>query len=131
MPRYFALAVVGFFASLGLPGLNGFISEVMVFLGAFRADETILPHARVLTLCASVGVVLTAGYILWCMQRVFLGEPKPEYAQFKDVNAIETFTLAPLAALCIVLGIWPIIALRVFDGTMLALIRYLYPSAGV
>jgi NADH-quinone oxidoreductase subunit M len=131
MPRYFALAVVGFFASLGLPGLNGFISEVMVFLGAFRADETILPHARVLTLCASVGVVLTAGYILWCMQRVFLGEPKPEYAQFKDVNAIETFTLAPLAALCIVLGIWPIIALRVFDGTMLALIRYLYPSAGM
>jgi NADH-quinone oxidoreductase subunit M len=128
MPRYFALAIVGFFASLGLPGLNGFISEVMVFLGAFRADPAVLPHARAITLAASVGVVLTAGYILWCVQRVFLGEAKPEYESFSDANAREIFTLAPLAVLCIVLGIYPTIALRVFDGTMGALIRQLYPS---
>jgi len=128
MPRYFALAIVGFFASLGLPGLNGFISEVMVFLGAFRAEEAILPNAKVLTLCASVGVVLTAGYILWCVQRVFLGEAKPEYQSFPDANGREIFTLAPLAALCILLGIYPTIAIRVFDGTMGALIRQLYPS---
>lgn len=131
MPRYFALAVVGFFASLGLPGLNGFISEVMVFLGAFKAEIavlpggnqlTILPHAKVLTICASLGVVLTAGYILWCVQRVFLGEKKPEYAGFSDANAIEVFTLAPLAALCILFGVYPTLALRVFDGTMVSLI---------
>ncbi len=129
MPRYFALAIVGFFSSLGLPGLNGFISEVMVFLGAFTADESILPYARVITLMASVGVVLTAGYILWCMQRVYLGELKPEYKAFPDANAIEIFTLAPLAVLCIVLGIFPNLALRVFDGTMVALIHQLYPVA--
>jgi len=128
MPRYFALAMVGFFASLGLPGLNGFISEVMVLLGAFRANEAILPHAQTITLCAAVGVVLTAGYILWCVQRVFLGEPKAEYQSFPDANAREVFTLAPLAALCILLGVYPIIALRVFDGTVEALIRQLYPS---
>jgi len=131
MPRYFALAVIGFFASLGLPGLNGFISEVMVFLGAFRANLDILPHARAITLCASIGVVLTAGYILWCMQRVYLGEAKPEYQGFPDANAREIFTLAPLAALCIFLGVYPIIALRVFDGTMVSLIRFLYPTVGM
>jgi len=125
MPRYLALAVVGFFASLGLPGLNGFISEIMVFLGAFRSE--ILLHAKVITLCASIGVVLTAGYILWCVQRVFLGEPKPEYQGFPDANAIEVFTLTPLAALCILLGVLPFLALRVFDGTMVALIQQLYP----
>ena len=128
MPRYLALAIVGFFASLGLPGLSSFISEVMVFLGAFRADEAILPHARQITLCASIGVILTAGYILWCVQRVFLGEPKPEYQSFADANGREMFTLVPLGALCILLGIYPMIALRVFDGTMVALIRQLHPA---
>jgi NADH-quinone oxidoreductase subunit M len=125
MPRYFALAIIGFFAALGLPGLNGFISEVMVFLGAFRADQAILPHARVLTILASIGVVLTAGYILWCVQRVYLTEPRPEYADFPDANGREIFTLAPLAALCILLGVFPGIAIRVFDGTMTALIQFL------
>jgi NADH-quinone oxidoreductase subunit M len=130
MPRYFALAIVGFFASLGLPGLNGFISEVMVFLGAFRADEAILPGAKLITICASLGVVLTAGYILWCVQRVYLGEAKPEYQGFSDANAIETFTLAPLAILCVLLGVYPIVALWVFDGTMVAMIRQLAGFAG-
>jgi len=127
MPRYFAVAIVGFFASLGLPGLNGFISEVMVFLGAFRASEAVLPHARTITLCASIGVVLTAGYILWCVQRVFLGEARAEYQMFPDANGRELFTLVPLGALCIVLGVYPNVALRVFDGTMVAMIEQLYP----
>jgi len=130
MPRYFALSIVGFFAALGLPGLNGFISEVMVFLGAFRADEAILPNAKIITLFAASGVVLTAGYILWCVQRVFLGEPKPEYQSFPDATFRESFTLVPLAALCILLGVYPIIAIRVFDGTMTSLIHFIYPIAG-
>jgi NADH-quinone oxidoreductase subunit M len=125
MPRYFALAIVGFFSSLGLPTLNGFISEIMVFLGAFRADEAILPQARMLTIIATVGVVLTAGYILWCVQRVYLGEPKPEYAGFPDATPREIFTLAPLAGLCIVLGLYPVIAIDVFNGTMGAMIEQL------
>jgi len=131
MPRYFALAIVGFFASLGLPGLNGFISEVMVFLGAFSADETMFPHARTITMWAALGVVLTAGYILWCVQRVYLGEVKPEYQKFSDANAIEILTLAPLAALCIILGIYPTVALKVFSGTVEALINQVQTLAGL
>jgi len=125
MPRYFALAVVGFFSSLGLPGLNGFISEIMVFLGAFRADESILPYARLITMLAAIGVVLTAGYILWCVQRVYLGEAKPEYKLFPDATAREIFTLAPLAGLCILLGVFPVLALQFWDGTMLAIRDFL------
>jgi NADH-quinone oxidoreductase subunit M len=99
------------FASLGLPGLNGFISEALVFLGAF-------PVYKTETVIAASGIVLTAAYLLWMMQRVFLG---PFTALHKDVStgtlhpahgieeigARELFVLAPLGALCLWIGVYP------------------------
>jgi len=132
MPRYMALAMVCFFSSLGLPGLNGFISEVMVFLGAFKASPAVLTYPRMFTMIASVGVILTAAYILWCMQRVFLGPAKDEYKGFKDVNWTEALSLTPLAALCILFGLAPNLVLNLFDGTVQHIIQVsLGPSAQI
>jgi NADH-quinone oxidoreductase subunit M len=110
MPVYFALAVVGFFASLGLPALAGFIGEVMVFLGAFQ-------YSPWLAAVSAIGMLLTAGYILWTMQRVYLGQARPEYADFPDCNRWELVSIAPLAALSILFGVAPALALGLFRAS--------------
>ncbi len=128
MPKYAGMALVGFFASLGLPGLNGFISEMLVFFGAFntRVGEAangewwlVFTSVRFWTVVSTLGIVLTAAYILWGYQRVFYGKMKdPHYKQFKDLNGVEWMTLAPLAFFCVLLGIVPGVALQYIDPPM-------------
>ncbi len=107
MPVYFALSMVGFFAALGLPGMSNFVSEVMVLLGAFQEQ-------RLITALATIGVVLTAGYILWTIQRVFLGALRPEYAAYPDCSRRELVTLVPLAVASIAFGVFPALAINIF-----------------
>ena len=110
MPTYFALAIVGFFASLGLPTMIGFIGEVMVFLGAFNYSVWI-------TGVATFGMMLTAGYILWTMQRVYLGPKKPAHDAFLDCDKWELVSLVPMAAASILFGVLPALALNIFTPT--------------
>ena len=70
MPDYTAFMGLAFFASLGLPGLAGFIGEFMVFIGAFPVFR---PHDHP----AATGVIITAAYYLWAIQRMFLGKLNP------------------------------------------------------
>ncbi len=107
MPVYFSLSIIGFFASLGLPALVGFIGEVMVFLGAFSYSPWIAG-------IATIGMLLTAAYILWTMQRVYLGDPKEAYADFPDCNRWELIAIVPLAVLCILFGVLPMLVLNVY-----------------
>src|SRR5438045_6598160 len=72
MPVYGVLAAFGIFASLGLPGLSGFIAEVTVLFGSFKAFPT-------WTLIATLGMVVTAAYYLITLQKVFLGTTPPVY----------------------------------------------------
>ena len=104
MPRYWALTTLGFFAAIGLPGLAGFVSEAMTLVGAYDAAN---PTFKVLVLISTLGIVFTAAFLLWAMQRVFLGKLNPKYAELPEINAREIFCLAPLLLLCIVLGILP------------------------
>ncbi|MCP4245842.1 MAG: NADH-quinone oxidoreductase subunit M [bacterium] len=106
MPKYGSMATLGFFASLGLPGLCGFIGEVYVLLGTFEARAT-YDWAVPMAVVAAAGVILTAGYILWLIQRVYLGKPREEYAGFPEATGREMFILAPFGLLAIVLGILP------------------------
>ena len=106
MPRYGTLATIGFFASLGLPGLCGFIGEVWVLLGTFEAGK-IFPWAYTYAIIAAAGVILTAGYILWLIRRVYLGREREEYLGYSDASPRETFILIPMAILSIALGILP------------------------
>lgn len=108
MPRYGSMATLGFFASLGLPALCGFIGEVYAIFGAFDSHHGALgAYAIPLGVLAAAGAILTAGYILWMMQRVYLGRERPEYAGYGDADRREMLILAPLAALCVLLGVLP------------------------
>ncbi len=108
MPVYGTLATLGFFASLGLPALCGFIGEVYTVFGAFASGPTALGvYAKPFAIAAAAGVILTAGYILWMLQRVYLGKERAEYREFPDANAREILILAPMAVLAIALGILP------------------------
>ncbi len=100
MPVYTGVASLAFFAAMGLPGMTGFIAEAMVFLGAFSVYRT-------LTIVSAFGIVITAAYVLWTVQRVFLGKLNPKYENLPEINGRELFTLAPLAALTVFLGIYP------------------------
>jgi len=116
MPVYGSLATLGFFASLGLPGLCGFIGEFWVLIATFSAP---FPWAQTVAVIAAFGVVLTAGYILWMIQRVYLGPRREEYAGYPEATARETSILVPFAALAILLGILPQQALFNFmNGTL-------------
>ena len=114
MPRYGTLATIGFFASLGLPGLCGFIGEVWVILGTFQAGEK-FAWAYPMAILAASGVILTAGYILWLIRRVYLGREKEEHRNYPDATGRETLILVPMAVLTIAMGIFP--AQTVFNYT--------------
>ena len=93
MPRYWALATITFFASLGLPTMSGFVSEFMTVFGAYDSSD---PRFRVLVVISCVGIVLTAAYILWALQRIFLGNLNEKYKTLPDINFRETFAITPL-----------------------------------
>jgi NADH-quinone oxidoreductase subunit M len=115
MPKYTALVSIAFFAALGLPGLSGFISEALVFLGAF-------PAFRMITIISVSGVVLTAAYMLWLTQRVFLGQLNPKYAGMADVTPREIFTLVPLALIVIWVGVYPMPILNLITSSLTSLV---------
>jgi len=99
MPLYGALSYVIFFGSMGLPGLCGFVAEVFVVLAAFN-------YAPGLAVLAAAAVVLTAGYILWTIQRVFLGRSET-WKGLPDMNIREIIVAVPLVVLTIAMGIFP------------------------
>jgi len=102
LPVYSALMIFFSMGSLGLPGMSGFISEFMVFLGAWSQVDKWLVGISVL------GVVLGAAYILRMVQRVFLGEFNlAKWGGLTDINVREIITVAPLVALTLWVGIYP------------------------
>ena len=127
MPRYWALTTVAFFASLGLPGMAGFVSEAMTLVGSYSSAD---PRFRTLVLISVVGVVLTAAYLLWAMQRVFLGKLNEKYKDFSDINAREVLCQAPLLFLCIILGILPFLLLDWMDASVVNLLETLKAAVG-
>jgi NADH-quinone oxidoreductase subunit M len=138
MPWYTGIATVGFFASLGLPGLNGFISEFLCFLGAYGQGDQgslITTEAGIsspwIVYVSLLGVVLGAVYILWTIQRVYLGPiTREEYKRFPDVSFREILVLAPLALLCIVLGIFPRILIDFMNGSLVSVTDMVRGSLG-
>lgn len=120
MPRYAAMTAFAFFAALGLPGLSGFISEILCFLGAF-------PVWRVYTIISVSGVVLTAAYMLWAYQRVFLGPVNEKYKGYDDISVREMITLVPLVAIVLVLGVYPKPILELMNSSLVALNEVVRP----
>jgi NADH-quinone oxidoreductase subunit M len=122
MPRYTFVTGFAFFAAMGIPGLSAFISEVLVLLGAWGSDPKIAGGLRIPTVIAASAVVLTAGYMLWALQRMYLGAPNPKYADKGwEINGRELLTLVPLAVIVLVLGVYPHAVLRLQDPALQAL----------
>ncbi len=120
LPEYSAIMGLAFFASLGLPGLAGFISEFMVFSGSF-------PVFTVYTIISATSVIITAAYYLWAIHRMFLGKLNPAYKGYPDLNWRERLSLYPLGAIAIVLGFYPQAILGPVNTTLHALIQNLRP----
>jgi NADH-quinone oxidoreductase subunit M len=101
VPRLSAAFLVITLSSIGLPSLNGFIGEFLVLLGTFRWE----PRYAVF---AATGVILSAVYMLWMVQRVFYGKvTKSENVHLQDVTVREWAGLAPICVMALVMGIVP------------------------
>ncbi|MBM4406298.1 MAG: NADH-quinone oxidoreductase subunit M [Chloroflexi bacterium] len=99
--------ILGGLASLGLPAMSGFVAELTVFLGAFGVY-------RIATILAIFGIVLSAGYILWTVQRVFFGPEKPRFATTPDADAMEIVPMVGLLAAIFIVGIYPALVTDTF-----------------
>jgi len=101
MPVYAFVLLVFCLSSIGLPGLNGFVGEFMILLGAFQSQP-------VPTIVAATGVILAAVYILWMVQRVLFGPvDNPQNRGLKDLDLRELLVFAPLLILVVWIGVYP------------------------
>ena len=112
--------ILGFcvMASLGLPGLAGFWGEFPAILSAFQPAAGLSePLFRFYMVVAAIGTVLAAGYLLWMLQKVAFGEPKPEFADahLHDVSTAEWITWIPILLLIVALGVFPNIIFHITD----------------
>jgi NADH-quinone oxidoreductase subunit M len=116
MPVYTGVTGFAFFAAMGIPGLSAFVSEMLVLLGAWRTYPA-------LTIVAASAMVLTAAYLLWALQRMYLGEPNPRWAGLPEIGRRELLTLAPLALIVVVLGVYPLVVLHLQSPTLVHLVE--------
>ena len=112
VPRLTAASLIITLASIGLPGLNGFVGEFLVMLGAFRWDPRFV-------VIAGLGVILSAVYMLWMFQRVFYGEVTNEHNRtLPDLSVREWAILGPLAAMAIYMGVLPNVFLKPMEPAL-------------
>jgi NADH-quinone oxidoreductase subunit M len=124
MPIYGSFTSLAFFAALGLPGLSSFVSELLTLLGGWQT------YPAITVVCAS-GIVLGAAYMLWTLQRVFLGPLDAKYATLPEIGAREIFTLVPLSILVIVLGFYPHPVLDLLQASSNHLVELVWQGVGV
>ena len=122
MPVYTGITAVAFFAGLGLPGLSGFISEAMCFIGAF-------PVYKGIVIASTIGILLNAAYFLWAFQRIFFGKLNEKYSALPEINRLELFTVVPLLVITLFFGIYPAPYLDMISATMNNIINHVISLA--
>jgi NADH-quinone oxidoreductase subunit M len=116
MPIYASFFMVLTFASIGLPGTNGFVGEFLILLGGFKAS-------RIMGVFAASGVIIGAGYMLWLYQRVFFQEVSQKLHGLRDLDVREFLTVAPLIALIFWIGFYPVPVTSFTDASVQHLIE--------
>ena len=114
-PVFCGLMGIALFSSLGLPGLNGFVSEFLIFRGVF-------PLSWVSATVSVLGLLITAAVILTVIQRVFTGPLPERWKSFPDMTAGERVALAPVLVLMALLGLAPQLALGTINATVMYLL---------
>mgnify|MGYP001167715579 FL=1 len=124
MPIYTGITALAFFAGLGLPGLSGFISEAMCFIGAF-------PVFKAIVIASTIGILLNAAYFLWAFQRIFFGELNEKYKDLPEINSLELWTVVPLLIITIFFGVYPSPYLDVIAASIDNLINHVVSFANL
>ncbi len=128
MPAFTVFVMIAFFASLGLPGFSAFIGEAFSLIGAFTSASVngLLPGW--MAICGSIGILLSAAYFLWTLQRMFFGEIRLAGGEawrsaLTDVNFREKAALIPLALFALILGVMPSLVFSKINDSVLALVH--------
>jgi NADH-quinone oxidoreductase subunit M len=114
-PVFCGLMGIAMFASLGLPGLNGFIGEFLIFKGVF-------PLAKWAAAFSAIGLLVTALFLLTILQRVWSGPLAEQGKAFPDLTVKERLIVLPAIVLMFVLGIWPQLLLKVINPTVVRVV---------
>jgi NADH-quinone oxidoreductase subunit M len=117
-PVFCGLMGIALFSSLGLPGLNGFVGEFLIFKGVFP----LAPWAAALSV---LGLLVTAIFILTILQRVFNGPLNEQWSRFPDLTAGERTMVGLPVALMFLLGVWPQFVLGVINSTVVGMVEQL------
>jgi NADH-quinone oxidoreductase subunit M len=118
IPVFCGLMGITLFSSLGLPGLNGFVGEFLIFKGTF-------PLAKWPAAVSVLGLLLTAIFILTILQHVFSGPLQEKWSQMPDLTMGERLALLPAIALIFILGLYPQLVLGVINSTALQMVQQL------
>jgi NADH-quinone oxidoreductase subunit M len=110
-PRLVAAFLLVTLASIGLPGLNGFVGEFLILLGAFR-------WAPLYAAFAATGMILSAVYMLWMFQRVHYGAVSEKNAALADLTPREWSVLLPILVLIVLMGVLPNLFLRPMEPSI-------------
>jgi NADH-quinone oxidoreductase subunit M len=123
-PHLVAVFLIVTLSSIGLPGLNGFVGEFLILLGAFRWS----PRAAAF---AATGVILSATYMLWMFQRVNYGPVSEKNAGMRDLSTREWAVLVPIVAMTVLMGVLPNILLRPIEPSVERMLGQVRQGAGV
>lgn len=121
MPVIAVVFSIAGLASLGLPGTVGFVAEFIVFNGAF--SSTTIPGMQVYALIGVLGIVLTSGYILWMLQRVFYEYPLEKYNHVGDADLVEKVSTFAFVAIIMLFGIYPAIMTDIINTGIMPIAR--------
>ena len=121
MPKYTGVMMIAFFAAIGLPSLSGFVSEALVFVGAFAVETT-----RTITMISTLGILLGAAYMLWTLQRIFFGKFNEKWKDLQDLDAREYIMFIPLIIVIIFLGVYPSAMLDIMNHSVNTLVNLLF-----
>jgi len=113
MPVIVVVFSIAGLASLGLPGTAGFAAEFITFAGSY--SSTVIPGMQIFTLLAVFGVVLTAGYMLWMLQRVFYGYPLDKYNGVGDADKVDMIAIFAVVAVIMLVGIYPAVLTNIIN----------------